>query len=361
MKRRRQPPIYPVHPERHGKYQYAGEAHDGSRALPANLDPLILHCLFLNDAPDSLCYASYGFTRNRTCTASANVIADWTDTPLSLYRCATTDRLARVMPEKLFNSPVQHALVTVYRFVSARLNLHGTVLGKSYRRLYFTYKNIVDRHLLATARKLAKPDTLVVDVGANIGFFSVALARHANVSVLAFEPDQQNYQTLSKVAAERRLAGRIHPFMLALSDKTGTGSLYLSDLAPTDHKLINSRSSRAVEIEIARLDDFLARHPDLAKTSVSLIKIDVQGAELLVLRGMQQTLAANSHPPILIEYSPDDLIHAGATPREFFDAFLALGYVPHTLPGLVARDPDWFIENTHGAYRDLAMIHSPSP
>lgn len=262
------------------------------------------------------------------------------------------------MPGKLFNSTTQHLLVSMHRFAASRLNLHGGLFGRAYRRIYFSYKHIIDRHLIATARRLAKPGTLVVDVGANIGFFSIAIARHAEVSLLAFEPDRGNFQNLDRVTAEHDLGSRIHPYMLALSDTTGTGSLYLSDLAPTDHKLINSRSSRTVEIAMTRLDDFFAQHADLAITPVSLIKIDVQGAELLVLRGMHQTLRTNDYPPILVEYSPDDLVHAGVTPGEFFGAFEALGYHPHTLPELKPRDPDWFIHNTHGAYMDLAMIYS---
>lgn len=262
------------------------------------------------------------------------------------------------MPGKLFNSPVQHLLVSLHRFVSSHLDLHGGAFGRVYRHIYFTYKEIIDRHLIAAAGRLAKPRTLVVDVGANIGFFSVMLARRTDISLLAFEPDHQNFQSLGRLIAEHALGTRIHPYMMALSDTTGTGSLYLSDLAPTDHKLIDSRSSRTVEIAMARLDDFLIQHADFTKTPVSLIKIDVQGAELLVLRGMRQTLRANNYPPILVEYSPDDLTHANVTPGEFFDAFETLGYRPHTLPELRPRYPDWFIHNTRGAYMDLAMIHS---
>lgn len=265
------------------------------------------------------------------------------------------------MPGKLFNSPVQHLLVSMHRFVSTHLDLHDRALGRAYRRIYFAYKKILDRHLIASARKLAKPGTLIVDVGANVGFFSVALARKTDISLLAFEPDRQNFQSLCRSVAEHALDSRIHSYMIALSDTTGTGSLYLSDLAPTDHKLINSRSSRSVEIAMARLDDFFAQHADLAKTPVSLIKIDVQGAELIVLRGMHQTLRTNNYPPILVEYSPDDLEHAGVSSEEFFSAFKALGYRPHTLPDLSPRHPDWFIDNTRGAYRDLAMIHTAAP
>jgi FkbM family methyltransferase len=262
------------------------------------------------------------------------------------------------MPEKLFNSRIQHFLVSAYRLVSLHLDLQGGIFGKAYRRIYFVYKSIIDRNLVAAARRLAQPGTLVVDVGANIGFFSVAMARHTDVNLLAFEPDCQNYLGLDKVISETGLGSRIHPYMLALSDRSGAGLLYLSDLAPTDHKLVKSRSSRTVEISMVRLDEFFAQHPDHAKTSISLIKIDVQGAELLVLGGMRQTLGTNNYPPILVEYSPDDLAHADTTPREFFGAFEALGYRPHTIPDLEPRHPDWFIHNTRGVYLDLAMIHT---
>lgn len=262
------------------------------------------------------------------------------------------------MPEKLFNSAAQNLLVSIHRLLSARLNLNHGMFGKAYRRAYFSYKRRIDKHLVSAARQLAKPGTNIIDVGANIGFFSVALARRADVTVLAFEPDRQNYQNLTRVAMEFDLDARIHPFMIALSDTTGIGSLYLSDLAPTDHKLINSRSSRAVDIEVIRLDDFFVQHAELAETPVSLIKIDVQGAELLVLRGMPQTLRINDYPPILVEYSPDDLAHAGATPEEFFGAFEKLGYRPHSLPELSPRHPSWFIDQMSGAYSDLAMICS---
>jgi FkbM family methyltransferase len=265
------------------------------------------------------------------------------------------------MPGKLFNSPSQRLLVTLHRFLSSRLNLHGGLIGKAYRRIYFAYKNITDRQIIAAACKLVKTGTWVVDVGANIGFFSMALARRENVRLLAFEPDDRNFQNLMSVIADGGLRTQVHPYALALSDKTGSGLLYLSDFSPMDHKLIDSRSSRNVEIAITRLDDFLAAHPQHVDRPVSLIKIDVQGAELHVLRGMHQTLVRNNYPPILVEYAPDDLRQAGVTPEDFFSAFEALGYRPHALPELSRRPPSWFIDNLRGAYTDLAMIRSLAP
>lgn len=261
------------------------------------------------------------------------------------------------MPEKLFNSPVQRLLVALHKLAATRLNLHDGKLGRAYQHLYFCYKRAVDRRLITAARKLAKPGTLVIDVGANVGFFSATLARAVDATLLAFEPDRRNCQDLERTMSNAGLTGKIRPYCIALSDKTGSGLLYISDLAPTDHKLINTRSSTAVEIEVMRLDDFFVRHAELADVPISLIKVDVQGAELQVLHGMRATLAKNNLPPVLIEYSPDDLVHAGVTPVQFFAAFTDLGYVPHSLPELSPQSSEWFIANTKGAYQDLAMIH----
>lgn len=248
----------------------------------------------------------------------------------------------------------ERALLSLYGFLARRVDLHRGIFGAMYRHAYLFYKQIQDRALLKAARRWATPDTLVIDVGANIGFFSCAICRHTGTQAVAFEPDVKNFSQLAVVIASSGLIERVHTYCMALSDVTGIGKLYLSNLAPTDHKLINTRSSSSVDISTTTLDDFLDSHPEYEHKRVSLIKIDVQGAELRVLKGMRETLARQNRPPILVEYSPTDLYAAGATPRDFFEAFANLGYRPYLLSAEVPADPEWIIENTN-VYANLLM------
>jgi FkbM family methyltransferase len=261
---------------------------------------------------------------------------------------------------RLYNSLAQSLLIGLYRAIAARVDLSSGALGWLYASAYFAYKRFQDRNIVRVTRKLIQPGTLVIDVGANIGFFSIAMQQLADVTVLAFEPAPDNFRQLTEVLTTRGNAGRIYPFQLALSDRTGKALLHLSDFAPTDHKLIDSRSSTTVEIATTTLDDFLGLHPEFAGFPVSLIKIDVQGAELLVLHGMVRTLEINHRPPILVEYAPGDLALAGISPQEFFAAFEKLGYRPHSIPQLSPCSPESLIENTRAAYTDLVMLYSSS-
>jgi len=258
-----------------------------------------------------------------------------------------------------FNSPTERMLVAAHKWLDSRIDLHTGFTGKIYRYLYFLYKDIADKKTIDAILKYIHPGTFVIDVGANIGSFSRTICLRSPATVLAFEPEESNFRELRDVIVSTKLTGRVLPHMYALSDNTGTATLYLSDLAPTDHKLINSRSTQTVNVDAITLDDFMSSLPEHLKAPVSFVKIDVQGGELMVLSGMKHTLTENNFPPIMVEYSPSDLSAANVTPDEFFDAFHKLGYRPHQLPELAAKDPSWFTQNTR-AYRNILMISATS-
>jgi FkbM family methyltransferase len=258
-----------------------------------------------------------------------------------------------------FNSTPERLLVLGYRWLASRLDLHSGVAGWIYRKAYFLYKNATEGRTMDTIVPLIRRNTMVVDVGANIGSFARMICRRSPATVLAFEPDPDNFRQLQRLVDSRVCRGRINAWAKALSDTTGPAFLYLSDLAPTDHKLVNTRSRKRIEIEATTLDDFLTGHRELAGTPVSLVKIDVQGVELRVLAGMRETLRRNDFPPVLTEFSPSDLEAAGVSIDEFFRAFADLGYAAHRVPEGDARDPGWFARNT-GAYRNILMMRAAS-
>jgi FkbM family methyltransferase len=143
-----------------------------------------------------------------------------------------------------------------------------------------------------------KPGDVMVDIGANVGMYSIWAAMTRNVRVYAFEPESQNYALLYQNIVHNDLAGRVTGYCAALSDTSGYSSLYLSEFvagssvhtygAALDFKLA-PRTSKVVQGCFATTLDEL-----VATAAVPLpthIKIDVDGLEHKVLAGCRQVLA----------------------------------------------------------------------
>ena len=145
-------------------------------------------------------------------------------------------------------------------------------------------------------QRLLRPDDVMVDVGANIGYVALIGAKHGHM-VYAFEPSKQTFQQLSRnVALNPQLAGRVQIRQLGLSDGPGILTLHRPHSAPTMASLQPMGFSDSVEelVNIDLLDN------QLPSTEVNVLKIDVEGAELHVLRGAQKTIDAY-HPVIFCE------------------------------------------------------------
>jgi FkbM family methyltransferase len=167
-----------------------------------------------------------------------------------------------------------------------------------YRRLI----GVIEREV-SEALSLVRPGSVVADVGANDGMYSYAFARRAG-AVHAFEPLPG---CAGIVRAYARANARIHVHQVALSDQPGMRSLTIPVregreidteasliVAPTTEPgAAGAVGSRLVEIEVRTLDSFGLR-------DLSLIKIDVEGHELGVLRGARETLR-RERPAMMIE------------------------------------------------------------
>ncbi len=143
-----------------------------------------------------------------------------------------------------------------------------------------------------------------LDVGANAGLFSLAVARACPQSrVYAFEPTKQTFDLLKKNILLNGLAN-VYPVNVALSDQDGEAALNinttdrdgLNTLLPPVHsfaKVIGTETVRTM-----KLDSFL-KHEHVGP--IGLIKIDVEGAEALVLQGASSLLSQDPAPLILFE------------------------------------------------------------
>ena len=138
-----------------------------------------------------------------------------------------------------------------------------------------------------------REDDVVIDVGAHVGLFTLKAAKRAR-TVVAVEPHPFNYRLLLRNIAFNRLRNVI-PVNLALSNYDGISKLYIGkdSVSHTTKKEMRSISPPCIEyleVEVKTLDR-LADELKLGK--VTFIKIDVEGAELHVLKGAKRLLAGN--------------------------------------------------------------------
>lgn len=192
--------------------------------------------------------------------------------------------------------------------------------------------------------KLVKPGDTVVDVGANYGMYVYPLSRSVGAEgrVWAFEPVPFTVATLRTVVRLLRL-GNVEVVAKGCSDRAGrisfevpvqdSGAISAGQAHAASRKddraghddHVRWANSETIECEVVRIDDQLA---DLGPTS--LIKLDIEGAELAALRGAE-ALLDRDHPAVICEINPWFLEGFGIALRELLDFFDARGYSVHRL------------------------------
>jgi FkbM family methyltransferase len=173
-------------------------------------------------------------------------------------------------------------------------------------------------------QRLCPPGSLVVDIGANIGFYALAFARAVGPSghVWAFEPDPRNFRSLA-TNIRLNVAANITPVMRAVSAESGEAQLYRSGANGGDCRLVPFAQAIAAEaVETTALDDFFPE----PSARITLIKIDVQGAEGLALAGMSRILRTNRPITLVMEFWPYGLSSYGIEPAEVLRHLVDLGF-----------------------------------
>lgn len=156
-----------------------------------------------------------------------------------------------------------------------------------------------EKGTLHLIEELLKPGDCFVDVGANIGLMSVFASQCVGQTgkVIAFEAHPQTYDLL-KYNIELNKAANIEPYAFALGDAQSTAVIYDNwDINRGGASLvIRNEGSQGHEVEVRTLDELL---PDV---DPKLIKVDVEGFELQVLKGARNIIAA-ARPALIVEFS----------------------------------------------------------
>jgi FkbM family methyltransferase len=156
-------------------------------------------------------------------------------------------------------------------------------------------------------RRAIRPGAVVVDVGAYLGVFTLAAAEAVGPygRVVAFEPAPATFACLSASVAANGFAHRVELVNAAAGDCIGTIQLALNADDPSQNTTVQE-GRIMIEVPIQRITDVIGT------VGVSVCKIDVEGAELAVLRGMEDHL--DSISDLFVECNPAGLMAAGDSP-----------------------------------------------
>jgi FkbM family methyltransferase len=180
----------------------------------------------------------------------------------------------------------------------------------------------------------------VLDIGANLGLYTVLLSRLVgdDGSIISFEPDPDLFSALQSNCRTNR-AGNVELHNVAAGARSGRMVLSRSLANAGDNRLSGKRDSqfcRPVEVRVATVDEIVGER------RVDFVKLDVQGWEGEVLRGMQRVLRSNPRLQICFEYWPHGLRDAGWDPMAFLNTLYDQGFEIYSISGEpIGAVADW--------------------
>ena len=183
--------------------------------------------------------------------------------------------------------------------------------------------------VVAAMRGLVKPGDTVFDVGGHHGLMALVAAQAAgdNGTVVTFEPNPGARQLIHHHARLNRISTlKIEP--LALSDASGSATFYVqkgdfswNSTLYLDFMQIEDREFDQMQVETMKLDQYVEQSGLVPK----MIKIDAEGAELVILRGATETIERYK-PALSMEFNPESAAAAKSSVGELKTWFESLGY-----------------------------------
>lgn len=174
-----------------------------------------------------------------------------------------------------------------------------------------------------------KPGLCVVNVGADLGYYALlAAAKNPTGCVLAFEPNSINKEHLDRNVEANRLQA-VKVVRAALGNVQGSVFLRRSDARVESGRPGDEEGEWVPQY---RFDELPASEDIAGRPPVGLVVIDVEGAELEVLRGMERMLE-RERPDVMVELHGPLLPHFGATKAEAIEWMQSKGYVPRWIDG----------------------------
>ena len=167
-------------------------------------------------------------------------------------------------------------------------NLYSSKYGlRIFEYLYFSYKSLIEVPEANFLKNYITKGSIVIDVGSNIGFFTIKFAKWVGPTgcVISIEPDEINFQRLTYYVKKNNYSDRVILVKSAVSEKSGQVKFFLNPYNPMDHRI----SDNGINVSSTTIDEICS---SFQLHNVDFIKIDVQGAESLVINGARKTLTS---------------------------------------------------------------------
>lgn len=229
-----------------------------------------------------------------------------------------------------------------HHYTGDRIKLHSFM-----HKGYWFYGKRREQETMELFAQLIRPGDSVVEVGGHIGYITLHFSRLVgqNGKVRVFEPGPNNLPYIrANIAGKanvnlisRAVADFCGPAQFFVENYTGQNNSLLSDYKRFDENLLNAGlevSKSVIEVECVTLDAALENEPDRAP---SFIKIDVEGAELTVLKGMSRTLR---DAPVAL------MVEVTDRAQDVFDLLSGAGFIAFRGRGRPATSAAELQENT---------------
>lgn len=236
--------------------------------------------------------------------------------------------ILRKLPNSNFSKKISlkwgHSYQGNKRIVYTRSRLKMELVPTDYLQNQIYYTGTFEEHCLKVLRKLLEPGDCFLDIGANIGLYTLESARIVgdNGVVYAFEPNSENYRHLLRNTELNNLEN-VKAMNFGIGDERTKISLRLPKNGNKGEYTIGDVEGEIIEdVNIEKMDDVVKKE-DINK--INLVKMDIEGAEIDALKGMRETI--NKYRPVfLIEIWKEALGRFKYTPAELVKFFEDMDY-----------------------------------
>jgi FkbM family methyltransferase len=243
---------------------------------------------------------------------------------------------------------IQEFLLKIYSLCKTIGLTENSLFQKIFLISYFFYKKYIEDPFFGLIK--TKPELFkgghILDIGANIGYTSTLFSKVVTpgFKVYAFEPEKTNFERLNQIIDAWNAKSKIIPVCAAVGASDATAELWYNESHHGDHRIVTQKYSQSginlmevSAVEMRCIDSFVKS--EILNSAVKFIKIDVQGYELPVCLGMEQTLTANPDAIVALEYDPRTMSELGFVPEKILKRFQEQGYFIYILHRRGALEP----------------------